>query len=115
MGLAAPLGAAVSMGLSEALSDRGTETGRGGPVRRGTITGTATRIGGMLHTMPFLIPNISVALDLAYTVVGCELIAIAFIRFRYMGGGLLQTIVQVVIGGAIVFGIGLLLGRVGTP
>ena len=114
VGLAASLGAAVSMGLSEALSDDGTLTGRGGPVRRGIITGSATGIGGMLHTFPFLIPNLTVALNVAYTVVACELVAIAFIRYRFMGGRLFNTIVQVVIGGAVVFAIGVCLGRIGA-
>ena len=72
------------MGLSEALSDDGSVTGRGGPLRRGTITGVATGLGGMLHTFPFLIPNLGIALKLAYAVVVCELIAIAFIRYRFM-------------------------------
>ena len=102
------------MGLSEALSDDGTVTGRGGPVRRGAITGTATAIGGMLHTLPFLIPSLAIALNLAYVVVACELIAIAFIRYRFMGGALANTIGQVVIGGALVFAIGVWLGRVGA-
>ena len=114
VGLAASLGAALSMGLSEALSDDGTVTGRGRPIRRGTITGVATGIGGMFHTFPFLIPNLALALDLAYAVVACELIAIAFIRYRFMGGKLLNTIVQVVIGGALVFAIGVWLGRIGA-
>lgn len=114
VGLAASLGAAISMGLSEALSDDGSVTGRGGPLRRGAITGIATGIGGMLHTIPFLIPNLQTALTTAYAVVACELIVIAFIRYRFMGGKLLNTIVQVVIGGAIVFGIGVWLGRLGA-
>src|SRR5271166_4171354 len=114
VGLAASLGAGLSMGLSEALSDDGTVTGRGGPLRRGTITGVATGIGGMLHTLPFLVPNLAIALNLAYVVVGCELLAIAFIRYRFMGGRLLNTLVQVVIGGAIVFAIGVCLGRIGA-
>ena len=71
VGLAASLGAAVSMGLSEALSDDGSVTGRGGPIRRGTITGVATGIGGMLHTFPFLIPDLGIALKVAYAVVVC--------------------------------------------
>ena len=106
VGLAASLGAGLSMGLSEALPDDGTVTGRGGPVRRGTITGVVTAIGGILHTLPFLIPNLAIALKLAYIVVACELLAIAFVRYRFMGGALANTIVQVVIGGALVFGIG---------
>jgi hypothetical protein len=101
-------------GLSEALSDDGTVTGRGGPIRRGTIIGVATGIGGMFHTFPFLIPNLALALNLAYAVVACELIAIAFIRYRFMGGKLLNTIVQVVMGGALVFAIGVWLGRIGA-
>jgi hypothetical protein len=114
VGLAASLGAAISMGLSEALSDDGEVTGRGSPLQRGTITGIATGIGGMLHTVPFLSPDLSVALKLAYAIVACELITIAFIRYRLMGGRLASTIVQVVIGGAIVFAIGLWLGRIGA-
>jgi VIT1/CCC1 family predicted Fe2+/Mn2+ transporter len=101
------------MGLSEALSDDGSVTGRGDPLHRGAITGVATSLGGMLHTFPFLIPDLSVALKLAYAVVVCELIAIAFIRYRFMGGKLANTIVQVVIGGGIVFGIGVWLGQIG--
>jgi erythrin-vacuolar iron transport family protein len=74
----------------------------------------ATGIGGMLHTMPFLIPNLTIALGIAYAVVACELIAIAYIRYRFMGGKLLTTIFQVVIGGGIVFAIGVWLGQVGA-
>src|SRR5438067_11654176 len=72
VGLAASLGAGISMGLAEALSDDGTVTGRGNPVVRGIITGLATAIGGMLHTLPFLLPNIRAALHLAYAVVVIE-------------------------------------------
>ena len=114
VGLAASLGAAVSMGLSEALSDDGSITGRGGPVQRGAITGVATGIGGMLHTLPFLIAKLTLALNVAYAVVACELVAIAFIRRRFMGGSLMNTITQVVIGGGIVFAIGVWLGRLGA-
>jgi len=114
VGLAASLGAAISMGLAEALSDDGAISGRGSPVRRGMITGLSTGIGGMLHTLPFLIPDMTTALRLAYLVVAVELIAIAWIRYRFMGGRLVQTIVQVVIGGAIVFGIGVALGKTGA-
>jgi VIT1/CCC1 family predicted Fe2+/Mn2+ transporter len=80
VGMAASLGAGVSMGLAEALSDDGTVTGRGGPLSRGLITGAATAIGGMLHTFPFLISNLNLALNIAYAVVVTELPAIAFIR-----------------------------------
>jgi VIT1/CCC1 family predicted Fe2+/Mn2+ transporter len=114
VGLAASLGAAISMGLSEALSDDGSATGRGGPLRRGAITGVATGLGGMFHTFPFLVPDLGIALKLAYAVVVCELLAIAFIRFRFMGGKLANTIIQVIIGGGIVFAIGVWLGRIGA-
>jgi erythrin-vacuolar iron transport family protein len=114
VGLAASLGAGVSMGLAEALSDDGTITGRGGPILRGGITGVATAIGGMLHTFPFLISDLRVALNTAYAVVVAELLAIAFIRYRFMSGNLWATIGQVIVGGGIVFGIGLWLGRIGA-
>jgi VIT1/CCC1 family predicted Fe2+/Mn2+ transporter len=94
------------MGLAEALSDDGSVTGRGGPILRGAITGIATAIGGMLHTFPFLISNLSVALNVAYAVVVGELIAIAFIRYRFMSGNLWTTIGQVIVGGGIVLAFG---------
>ena len=92
VGLAASLGAGISMGLAEALSDDGSITGRGGPWLRGAITGVATAVGGMLHTFPFLIQNLRLALDIAYGVVVVELLAIAFIRFRFMRTSLGSTI-----------------------
>ncbi|PTR00856.1 hypothetical protein C8P68_10184 [Mucilaginibacter yixingensis] len=110
VGLAASLGAGVSMGLAEALSDDGTVTGRGSPLMRGSITGLATALGGMLHTFPFLVPNIRHALHLAYVVVVVELLAIAIIRYKFMKTPLWPTIMQVIIGGGIVFVIGLFLG-----
>ena len=114
IGLAASVGAGVSMGLAEALSDDGKVTGRGHPIRRGAITGVATTIGGMLHTLPFLIPNIHTALHTAYAVVVVELVAIAYIRYRYMDTPLAKTVVQVIIGGLIVLAIGVGLGKVGA-
>jgi len=114
IGTAAAVGAGFSMGLAEALSDDGEATGRGSPVIRGTITGVATIIGGMLHTLPFLIASLSVALAFAYVVVVVELISIAFIRWKFMKTPLAKTVIQVVIGGGIVFGIGILLGRLGV-
>lgn len=114
VGLAASVGAGISMGLAEALSDDGTVTGRGSPVLRGAITGLATTVGGMLHTFPFLIGSLNVALKVAYGVVIAELIGIAFIRYRFMKSPLGQTVVQVIIGGAIVFFIGLWLGKLGA-
>ncbi len=114
IGLAASVGAGVSMGLAEALSDDGKVTGRGHPVRRGAITGIATTVGGMLHTLPFLIPNLSVALHTAYAVVVVELLVIAYIRYRYMATPLAKTVVQVIVGGLIVLAIGVGLGKVGA-
>lgn len=114
VGLAASFGAGISMGLSEALSDDGKVSGRGAPVSRGIITGLATTLGGMLHTLPFLIGNLILALHLAYGVVVFELLAIAYIRFHFMKSPLGQTIVQVIVGGAIVFAIGIWLGKLGA-
>ena len=102
------------MGLAEALSDDGKVTGRGSPIIRGAITAVATAIGGMLHTFPFLIPDIKTALHFAYGVVVLELIAIAAIRYKFMKTPLWSTIVQVIVGGDIVFGIGILLGKLGA-
>jgi hypothetical protein len=114
VGLAASLGAGVSMGLAEALSDDGKMTGRGTPIVRGAITGFATAIGGMLHTFPFLISNLNVALNIAYGVVVFELLAIAIIRYKFMKSGLGITIGQVIVGGGIVFAIGIWLGKIGA-
>jgi VIT1/CCC1 family predicted Fe2+/Mn2+ transporter len=114
VGLAASVGAAISMGLAEALSDDGKVTGRGMPIGRGTITGAATGIGGMLHTFPFLIPNLRLALHMAYAVVVVELLVIAVIRFRFMETPLAKTVLQVIVGGAVVFAIGVWLGHLGA-
>jgi erythrin-vacuolar iron transport family protein len=114
IGLAASVGAGVSMGLAEALSDDGKVTGRGTPIGRGAITGLATTVGGMLHTLPFLISHVQSALHLAYVVVVFELLVIAWIRFYFMKTPLVKTIVQVIVGGLIVFGIGIWLGDIGA-
>ncbi len=114
IGLAASVGAGVSMGLAEALSDDGKVTGRGHPIGRGVITGVATIIGGMLHTLPFLLKDPKVALHTAYAVVVFELFVIAYIRFRFMKTPLLKTVVQVIVGGMIVFAIGVYLGKIGA-
>lgn len=114
VGLAASLGAGISMGLAEALSDDGIVTGRGSPLVRGGITAFATALGGMLHTLPFLINDIHQALHLAYIVVIFELITIAFIRYKFMKTPLLKTILQVIVGGGIVFILGIFLGKAGT-
>ena len=113
VGLAASIGAGVSMGLAEALSDDGEVTGRGAPVARGAITGVATVLGGMLHTLPFLLKDLHTALTLAYVVVVFELLAIAYIRFHFMKSPLGKTILQVIVGGGIVFALGIWLGDLG--
>jgi len=114
VGLAASVGAGISMGLAEALSDDGQISGRGKPVARGMITGGGTVVGGMLHTLPFLLSNLRTALLLAYAVVVFELLAIAYIRYRWMKSPLGRTVVQVIVGGGIVFGLGIWLGRLGA-
>ena len=114
VGLAASLGAGISMGLAEALSDDGEISGRGNPLIRGAVTGIGTAVGGMGHTLPFLLSRLGAALTLAYIVVVIELLAIAYIRFRYMHTPLGRTILQVIGGGAIVFAVGLFLGRFGA-
>src|SRR5215210_6465629 len=102
VGLAASVGAGISMGLAEALSDDGQISGRGKPLMRGIITGGGTVIGGMLHTLPFLLSNLRTALLLAYVVVVIELVAIAYIRYRWMRSRLGSPVVQVILGGGIV-------------
>ena len=103
VGMAAATGAGISMAFSEALSDDGTLTGRGNPILRGSITGGMTFLGGSLHTLPFLVPNIHVALLIAYIVVAVELVVIAVIRYRFFGTRWWLSILQVVGGGALVF------------
>ncbi len=110
VGLAAAVGAAISMAFSEGLSDDGTLTGRGNPVLRGSITGVATFVGGILHTLPFLLPQVGTALYVAFGVVGFELLAISFIRYRYFRMGFLVSALQVILGGALVFASGILIG-----
>ncbi|MDQ3638791.1 MAG: VIT1/CCC1 transporter family protein [Actinomycetota bacterium] len=110
VGLAAAVGAAISMAFSEGLSDDGTLTGRGNPILRGSITGVATFIGGILHTLPFLLPQVGMALYVAFGVVGVELLAISFIRYRYFQMSFLVSALQVILGGALVFASGILIG-----
>ncbi|HEY5086511.1 MAG TPA: hypothetical protein VII66_04045 [Gemmatimonadaceae bacterium] len=114
VGLAASAGAAISMALAEALSDDGQLSGRGNPIVRGMVTGLGTLIGGMGHTLPFLITRLSTALSIAYVVVVVELLSIAYIRYRYMKSPLSRTIIQVIGGGGVVFAIGLWLGKIGA-
>ncbi len=110
VGLAAALGAGISMGLAEALSDNGSLTGRGSPWWRGLVCGGMTTLGGLGHTLPFLIADFHSAMTLAVAVVLLELAAIAWVRHRYMESPLATTLVQVVIGGALVFLTGVLIG-----
>jgi erythrin-vacuolar iron transport family protein len=111
VGLAASLGAAISMGLSEALSDDGELSGRGSSFVRGVLTGTATFVGGTFHSLPFLISDIQTALNVAYVVVGVELVAIAWVRRRFLQVPLHRSLVQVTMGGCIVAAVGALMGH----
>ena len=110
VGLAASIGAGISMAFAEALSDDGSLTGRGRPVLRGAVTGLMTAAGGIGHTLPFLIKNFQVAFLAAVIVVAFELGAIAWIRNRYMDTPLLSAAFQVVVGGVLVFIAGIAIG-----
>jgi erythrin-vacuolar iron transport family protein len=110
VGMAAAVGAGISMGFAEAASDDGSLTGRGAPWLRGTVCGVMTAIGGVGHTLPYLIPNFSLATFLAVIVVAVELIAISYIRYRYMDTPFLSAAFQVVVGGVLVFLAGILIG-----
>lgn len=113
VGLAAAVGAGISMAFSEALSDTGELTGRGKPVQRGGITGLMTFIGGVGHTLPFLLGSYNLALTVAFVVVGVELIAIAYIRYRYFSMNFFMSALQVIVGGLLVFASGVLIGSRG--
>jgi len=110
VGMAASVGAGISMGFAEALSDDGSLTGRGHPWLRGTITGLMTAVGGLGHTLPYLIRDFWTATALAIAVVLVELWAIAWIRARYMDTKFLRAAFEVVVGGLIVFAAGVLIG-----
>lgn len=110
VGLAASIGAGISMGFAEALSDNGSLTGRGAPLIRGGICGLMTTAGGIGHTLPFLIPSFWVATAVAVAVVVVELAIISWIRWRYMDTPPLSATVQVAFGGALVFAVGILIG-----
>jgi erythrin-vacuolar iron transport family protein len=110
VGLAASVGAGISMGFAEALSDDGSLTGRGAPLVRGIVCGTMTAIGGLGHTLPYLIPSFWTATVVAIAVVVVELIAISYIRHRFMDTPFLAATFQVVVGGALVFAAGILIG-----
>jgi rubrerythrin len=110
VGLAASIGAGISMAFAEALSDDGSLTGRGRPVVRGLVTGAMTAAGGLGHTLPFLIQSFHAAFMAAVIVVAVELAAISYIRHKYMDSPLLTSAVQVVLGGGLVFAVGILIG-----
>jgi rubrerythrin len=110
VGMAASIGAGISMGFAEALSDDGTLTGRGHPWTRGAVTGVMTTLGGVGHTLPYLIHDFWIATTLAVIVVLIELWAIAYIRARYMDTPFLRAAFQIVVGGLLVFATGILIG-----
>ena len=110
VGAAAALGAGISMAFSEGLSDDGELTGRGNPIFRGLVTGGMTFVGGFLHTLPFLLPSMRQALVLAYIVVGLELLVIAWVRHRFFKSSYGLSVLQVVVGGGLVFAAGVLIG-----
>jgi rubrerythrin len=110
VGLAASVGAGISMGFAEALSDDGSLTGRGAPLVRGVVCGVMTAIGGLGHTLPYLIPNFWTATTVAIAVVVVELAAISYIRHRFMDTPFLAATFQVIVGGALVFVAGILIG-----
>ena len=110
VGLAAAIGAGISMAFAEALSDDGSLTGRGAPVVRGAVCGAMTALGGLGHALPYLIPHFYVATSLAFAVVAVELAVISWIRMRFMDTPFLQAAFQVVVGGVLVFAAGILIG-----
>src|SRR5438477_1279252 len=110
VGMAASLGAGISMAFAEGLSDDGSLTGRGSPWIRGLVTGAMTTAGGLGHTLPFLLHNFRTAMSVAIIVVAVELAAISFVRHKYMDTPFLQAAFQVVVGGVLVFLTGILIG-----
>jgi erythrin-vacuolar iron transport family protein len=115
-GLATSLGAAISMGFSEGLSDTGELTGRGSPWVRGTITGGGTFLGGILHSLPFLIPHYHAALLFAVAVVGFELLMLAYFRWRFFQDTFIRALAIVTFAGILIAAVSAGLGSVlGTP
>jgi hypothetical protein len=110
VGLATAVGAGISMGFSEALSDDGTDTGRGPAVVRGLVTGVMTAFGGVFHSLPFLISEVHTALVVAGVVVAIELVAISVIRRRFLSVSLRTSLLQVALGGALIVAAGVGLG-----
>ena len=110
VGMAASVGAGISMGMAEGLSDNGSLTGRGAPWMRGTICGVMTTLGGVFHTLPYLIPHFLTATILAFVVVVLELAVITWIRWKYMDTPAFSAAMQIGFGGALVFASGVLIG-----
>jgi VIT1/CCC1 family predicted Fe2+/Mn2+ transporter len=112
-GLATAFGAGISMAFSEGLSDTGELTGRGSPVVRGAITGVGTFIGGILHTLPFLIPHYKAAIVSAIVVVALELVVLAWLRWRFFDVDFVKALAAVTLAGAIIAGVSAALGAGG--
>jgi erythrin-vacuolar iron transport family protein len=110
VGVSAAVGAGISMAFAEGLSDDGVLTGRGHPFRRGVIIGAMTFLGGIFHTLPFLLSSFHTALIVASVVVGLELMAISYIRYHYFNMPFWRSIAMVMLGGSIVFTAGILIG-----
>ena len=111
VGMAASIGAGISMGITEAMSDDGIITGRGNPWMRGIVCGLMTAIGGLGHTLPYLISDFWTATAVATVVVAIELAAISWIRYKYMETPIVSAMVQVILGGALVLAVGVLIGN----
>jgi VIT1/CCC1 family predicted Fe2+/Mn2+ transporter len=112
-GLATAFGAGISMAFSEGLSDTGELTGRGNPIVRGAITGIGTFVGGILHTLPFLLPQYHAALLAAVVVVAVELVALAYVRVHFFRIGFLGSVLSVMLAGALIAVVSALLGATG--
>jgi erythrin-vacuolar iron transport family protein len=112
-GVATAFGAGISMAFSEGLSDTGELTGRGSPLVRGSITGVGTFIGGILHTLPFLIPHYEAALISAVAVVALELVLLAWLRWRFFDVGFVRALGTVTLAGIIIAGVSAALGATG--
>src|SRR4051812_26947966 len=109
-GLATAIGAGVSMAFSEGLSDTGDLTGRGNPVTRGSITGGGTFLGGVFHTLPFLISDYHVAIGVAIIIVSVELLILAWLRWRFFETNFIRSFISVTVGGAIIASLSAALG-----
>jgi erythrin-vacuolar iron transport family protein len=112
-GVATAIGAGISMAFSEGLSDTGELTGRGSPLVRGTITGVGTFIGGILHTLPFLIPHYEAAMVSAVAVVGIELLLLAWLRWRFFEVGFVRALATVTLAGIVIAAVSAALGTAG--